>query len=65
MTTSTEIDARTVELTMSEAINRALDEALASGEPVMHLGQDIGPHGGTGRGPLLLIGGSAWKTTSF
>jgi acetoin:2,6-dichlorophenolindophenol oxidoreductase subunit beta len=47
MTTSTEIDARTVELTMGEAINRALDEALAAGEPIMHLGQDIGPHGGT------------------
>jgi acetoin:2,6-dichlorophenolindophenol oxidoreductase subunit beta len=47
MTTSTEIDVRTIELTMGEAINRALDEALASGEPVMHLGQDIGPHGGT------------------
>jgi acetoin:2,6-dichlorophenolindophenol oxidoreductase subunit beta len=47
MTTSTEVDAQVVELTMGEAINRALDEALASGEPVMHLGQDIGPHGGT------------------
>jgi pyruvate/2-oxoglutarate/acetoin dehydrogenase E1 component len=47
MTTSTEIDARTVELTMGEAINRALDEALAAGEPIMHLGQDIGSHGGT------------------
>jgi acetoin:2,6-dichlorophenolindophenol oxidoreductase subunit beta len=47
MTTSTEIDARTVELTMGEAINRALDEALAAGKPIMHLGQDIGLHGGT------------------
>jgi acetoin:2,6-dichlorophenolindophenol oxidoreductase subunit beta len=47
MTTSTEIDARTVELTMGEAINHALDEALAAGEPIMHLGQDIGLHGGT------------------
>jgi pyruvate/2-oxoglutarate/acetoin dehydrogenase E1 component len=47
MTTSTEIDTRTVELTMGEAINRALDEALAAGEPIMHLGQDIGLHGGT------------------
>jgi pyruvate dehydrogenase E1 component beta subunit len=35
------------ELTMREALNRALDEALASGEPIMHLGQDIGPYGGT------------------
>src|SRR5436190_14511454 len=35
------------ELTMREALNLALDEALGSGEPVMHLGQDIGPHGGT------------------
>jgi pyruvate/2-oxoglutarate/acetoin dehydrogenase E1 component len=47
MTTSTEIDARTVELTMGEAINHALDEALAADEPIMHLGQDIGLHGGT------------------
>ena len=47
MTTSTEIDAQVVELTMGEAINRALDEALSTGEPIMHLGQDIGAHGGT------------------
>ncbi len=46
-TTSIETEAQTAELTMGEAINRALDEALASGEPIMHLGQDIGPHGGT------------------
>ena len=44
---STETEIQTLELTMGEAINRALDEALASGEAVMHLGQDIGPHGGT------------------
>jgi pyruvate dehydrogenase E1 component beta subunit len=36
-----------VELTMSEAINRALAEALDHGEPMMLLGQDIGPYGGT------------------
>ena len=47
MTTSTETQAGSAELTMGEAINRALDEALAGGEPIMHLGQDIGPHGGT------------------
>src|SRR6266542_456388 len=47
MTTSTEIDARTVELTVGEAINRALDELFAGNEPAMHLGQDIGAHGGT------------------
>lgn len=35
------------EMTVREALNRAIDEALASGEPIMHLGQDIGPHGGT------------------
>jgi pyruvate dehydrogenase E1 component beta subunit len=35
------------ELTVREALNRALDEALSSGEPLMHLGQDIGPYGGT------------------
>jgi acetoin:2,6-dichlorophenolindophenol oxidoreductase subunit beta len=34
-------------LTMGEAINRALDEALARPEPMMLLGQDIGPYGGT------------------
>jgi pyruvate dehydrogenase E1 component beta subunit len=44
---TTETKARVTELTMGEAINRALDEALAGGEPIMHLGQDIGPHGGT------------------
>jgi pyruvate/2-oxoglutarate/acetoin dehydrogenase E1 component len=37
----------TTTLTMSEAINRALDEALARDEPMMLLGQDIGPYGGT------------------
>jgi acetoin:2,6-dichlorophenolindophenol oxidoreductase subunit beta len=47
MTTTTETQAGSAELTMGEAINRALDEALAGGEPIMHLGQDIGPHGGT------------------
>lgn len=36
-----------ITLTVREALNRALDEALASGEPIMHLGQDIGPYGGT------------------
>jgi pyruvate/2-oxoglutarate/acetoin dehydrogenase E1 component len=36
-----------VELTFSEAINRAIAEALAGDEPVIHLGQDIGPYGGT------------------
>jgi pyruvate/2-oxoglutarate/acetoin dehydrogenase E1 component len=45
--TSTETQPGIVELTMGEAINHALDEALATGEPIMHLGQDIGPHGGT------------------
>jgi pyruvate dehydrogenase E1 component beta subunit len=36
-----------VTLTMSEAINRAMTEAFERGEPLMHLGQDIGPYGGT------------------
>ena len=31
---------------MSEAIRRALSEALDTGEPMALLGQDIGPHGG-------------------
>jgi pyruvate dehydrogenase E1 component beta subunit len=47
MTTSAEIESHVVEVAMSEAINLALDEALSSGAPVMHLGQDIGAHGGT------------------
>jgi pyruvate/2-oxoglutarate/acetoin dehydrogenase E1 component len=34
-------------MTMSEAINSALAEALERGEPMMLLGQDIGPYGGT------------------
>jgi acetoin:2,6-dichlorophenolindophenol oxidoreductase subunit beta len=46
MMAATETQSR-VELTMGEALNRALDEALASDEPVMLLGQDIGPYGGT------------------
>src|SRR5438093_1134096 len=46
MTTTTESETR-VELTMGEAINRALREALESGEPMMLLGQDIGAYGGT------------------
>jgi pyruvate dehydrogenase E1 component beta subunit len=34
-------------LTMSEALNRALQEALDRPEPMMLLGQDIGAYGGT------------------
>jgi acetoin:2,6-dichlorophenolindophenol oxidoreductase subunit beta len=37
----------TTTLTMSEAINRALREALDRPEPMMLIGQDIGPYGGT------------------
>jgi acetoin:2,6-dichlorophenolindophenol oxidoreductase subunit beta len=37
----------TTMLTMSEAINRALREALDRPEPMMLLGQDIGAYGGT------------------
>jgi pyruvate/2-oxoglutarate/acetoin dehydrogenase E1 component len=40
-------DLITTTLTMGEAINRALDEALARDEPMMLLGQDIGAYGGT------------------
>jgi pyruvate dehydrogenase E1 component beta subunit len=40
-------DLTTTTLTMGEAINRALDEALARDEPMMLLGQDIGAYGGT------------------
>lgn len=43
---ATETQTR-VELTMSEAINRAIAEALDRDEPMMLLGQDIGPYGGT------------------
>jgi acetoin:2,6-dichlorophenolindophenol oxidoreductase subunit beta len=39
--------ATTTTLTMSEAINRALREALDRPEPMMLIGQDIGPYGGT------------------
>jgi hypothetical protein len=45
--TTTETQVEVAELTTGEAINRALDEALSSGEPIMHLGQDIGAHGVT------------------
>ncbi len=41
-----ESESRT-ELTMGEAINRAIAEALERDEPMMLLGQDIGPYGGT------------------
>jgi pyruvate/2-oxoglutarate/acetoin dehydrogenase E1 component len=39
--------AETSDLTVREALNLALDEALSGSEPIMHLGQDIGPYGGT------------------
>lgn len=34
-------------LSMGEAINLALSEAFESDQPIVHLGQDIGPYGGT------------------
>ena len=34
-------------LSMGEAINHAIAEAIDTGEPIVHLGQDIGPYGGT------------------
>ena len=37
----------TTTLTMSQAINPALEEGLDRPEPMMLLGQDIGPYGGT------------------
>jgi pyruvate dehydrogenase E1 component beta subunit len=43
----TTAETSTTTLTMGEAINRALGEALARDEPMMLLGQDIGPYGGT------------------
>lgn len=46
MTTTAE-SITTTTLTMSEAINRALREALDRPEPMMLIGQDIGPYGGT------------------
>jgi pyruvate dehydrogenase E1 component beta subunit len=36
-----------IELTVSQAINRALAEAFERDEPVVHLGQDLGEYGGT------------------
>lgn len=47
MAQATETETRIAELTMGEAINRALAEAFERDEPIMHLGQDIGPYGGT------------------
>ena len=46
LTMSAESDTL-VELTMSQAINRALVEALERDEPIVHLGQDLGAYGGT------------------
>jgi len=43
----TTAETSTTTLTMAEAVNRALDEALARDEPMMLLGQDIGAYGGT------------------
>jgi pyruvate dehydrogenase E1 component beta subunit len=43
----TTAEPATTTLTMSEAINRALREALDRPEPMMLIGQDIGPYGGT------------------
>ena len=43
----TSVAVEPIELTMSEAINRAIAEAFERDEPIMHLGQDIGPYGGT------------------
>jgi pyruvate dehydrogenase E1 component beta subunit len=45
--TTTATAPETTTLTMSEAINRALREALDRPEPMMLIGQDIGPYGGT------------------
>ena len=45
--TATGLANGSTELTVREALNLALDEALGSGQPIMHLGQDIGPYGGT------------------
>ena len=46
MTETTDAETR-IEITVSEAINRAMAEAMERDEPIMHLGQDIGPYGGT------------------
>ena len=47
MASAIDTEARTVELTMGEAINRALGEALEREPDMMLLGQDIGAYGGT------------------
>ena len=45
---TTVVETGRVELTVSEALNRAIAEALERDGPnIMHLGQDIGPYGGT------------------
>lgn len=45
--TETPTEATTVELTMGEALNRALAEAIERDPEMMLLGQDMGVHGGT------------------
>ena len=45
--TKTSTEATTVELTMGEALNRALAEAIEREPEMMLLGQDMGVHGGT------------------
>jgi acetoin:2,6-dichlorophenolindophenol oxidoreductase subunit beta len=45
--TETSTEATTVELTMGEALNRALAEAIERDPEMMLLGQDMGVHGGT------------------
>ena len=47
MATAAEPTTTTTVLTMGEAINTALREALDRPEPMMLIGQDIGPYGGT------------------
>ncbi len=47
MVTGTGTEAQVVELTMGEAINRALVEALEREPEMVLLGQDIGAYGGT------------------
>jgi pyruvate/2-oxoglutarate/acetoin dehydrogenase E1 component len=41
------LTATDIDMTMSQAINRAIAEAMENEQPLVHLGQDIGVYGGT------------------
>ena len=48
MTTTTQAGTRTAKITMTQALNRAIDEAMAEDEGVILLGEDVGDKQGGG-----------------